>query len=146
MKKFKFRLEKVLQYREIVKGEKKRELSLKLAILREAEDKLDALFKAQAENNMPDGGTVNANVYFLRGQFATRVKEAIVRQRLVIIEAEKQVEVARNIYIEASREVKTLEMLKAKKQEQYMEYVKDEEAKFLDEIVTQRAARGMGLD
>ncbi len=138
MKKFKFRLQKVLQFREVVKTEKKRELTAKLAILKEAEDKLEDYFMEQAANNMPDQEVVDAGLFFLKGQYSTRLKEAIIKQRLVILEAEKKVEESKQEYIEASREVKTLDMLKTKKMEQYNDYVKQEEDKFLDEITTQR--------
>ena len=141
MKKFKFRLEKVLQYREIIKTEKKRELSLRLAILREAEDKLDALVSAQLENNVPQDAVLSANEYLMRGQYGARLKNEIIKQRLVIIEAEKKVEEARLEYIEAAKETRTLDMLKDKKKEQYEELVRHEESKILDETVTQRSSR-----
>jgi flagellar FliJ protein len=139
MKKFKFRLEKILQYREIIKTEKKRELSLRLGVLREAEVKLESLFSAQAVNNMPQDAVCSADEFFMRGQYSTRLKEEIVKQRLVIIEAEKKVEEARLAYIEAAKETKTLDMLKDKKKEQYEELVRHEESKILDETVTQRS-------
>ena len=50
MKKFKFRLEKVLHFRRLVKDEKKRELSKRLALLHDAERKLENLEIAQLAN------------------------------------------------------------------------------------------------
>lgn len=138
MKKFRYRLEKVLQYREIVKTEKKRELSIRLAVLREAEDKLDELYRQQAANNLPGNVVVNAEEFFMRGQYSVRLKEEIIHQKLVILDEEKKVEEAKQAYIEAAREVKTLDMLKSKRKEQYEEYVRKEEEKFLDETVVQR--------
>lgn len=140
MKKFRFRLEKVLQYREIIKGEKKRELSLCLAALREEEEKLEKLYKAQAENNMPEG-VQKAGIFFLKGQYSERLKKEIIQKKLDILEAENKVEIARHAYIEAAKDAKTLEMLKSKKQDQYNEVVRLEEAKILDEVVVQRSSR-----
>ncbi|MCB0336021.1 MAG: flagellar FliJ family protein, partial [Bdellovibrionales bacterium] len=52
---------------------------------------------------------------------------------------QEQVDLALQDYIEATREAKVLETLKEKKREQYMEYVRKEEDKFLDELTVQRA-------
>ena len=146
MKKFKFRLEKVLQFRETVKSDKKRELSIRLAVLNEEEKRLEELFIAQANNNIPQDAVLSANEFFLRGQYATRLKEEIIKQRLVIIEEEKKVEEARLAYIEASKDVKTLAMLKDKRHEQYEVMLKQEENKVMDEVSTQRAGRTAGLN
>lgn len=138
MKKFKFRLERVLQFRRAIKDEKLRELILKNAALREGQDRLAALEDAAARNENEGSGVQFVESLYMRGLYAARLKEEIVNQRLVIIKREDEASEAMAAYIEASKELKALTTLKDKKRAEYTEYVAHEDSKFLDELATQR--------
>ncbi|MBN8549613.1 MAG: flagellar FliJ family protein [Deltaproteobacteria bacterium] len=138
MKKFKFRLERVLQFRTAVKDEKLRELTLKNVKLREEQDRLSALEGAMRRNQNEAEGVVLIESFYMRGLYSSRLKEEIVNQRLTIIKCEEEVREAMAAYIEASKELKSLTTLKDRKRTEYLEYVAHEDAKFLDELATQK--------
>jgi flagellar export protein FliJ len=138
MKKFKFRLERILQFRLAVKDERLRELTLKNMKLKEEQGRLEALEQAVERNQNASEGVQLVESFYMRGLYAARLKEEIVNQRLAIIKCEDEVQVAMAAYIEASKELKSLTTLKDRKRAEYMEYVAHEDAKFLDELATQK--------
>jgi flagellar export protein FliJ len=138
MKKFKFRLERVLQYRHILKDERMRILLECQYRLKLAREKLEELERAAFNNEMPADKLLTAEEVLLRGIFSTSLKDQIVDQRLKILEAEECVQAAMSEYIEASKDAKTLDTLKARRRAEYEEYVQKEETKFLDELATQK--------
>ena len=138
MKKFKFRLEKILQYRDSIKEEKLRDLKAATTRLKEAEEHLLYL-ETQFENNTPgDGVTIQVQDLYIQMAYSERLKQEIVAQKERIVEFEKAVEEARAIYIEASRDTEVLVKLKDKKLAMYEEFVAKQEEIFLDELVTQK--------
>lgn len=141
MKKFRFRLEKVLQYREMLKDEKRRELLKRNQELREARQRLEDLEKAALSNTLGQGQIMTVEQVYLAGLFAERVKEDIIKQRLAIIKAEEEVEKAMGEYVEASKDARSLEMLKERKLQEYMDYMHKEDEKFLDELAVQRGTQ-----
>ena len=122
-----------------MRQEKKRELALKIAQLREAEKRMEELRQAQIANALPESRAVNLDEFMLRGRYAARLKEDIEKQQEVMAIAQRQVEEAREVYVEAAKEAKTLEMLKEKRKTEYEEYQNKEEDKILDEMATQRS-------
>ena len=142
MKKFKFRLEKVLQYRLLVKDEKKRALLQKNQELQLAKNKLEYLQKAALSNELDQRRILSVEEVLLSGLFAEKIKEDIIKQRLEIIRVEGEVEAATQEYIEASKESRSLEMLRERKLQQFNEYLQKEDEKFLDELAVQRYGRG----
>ena len=141
MKKFKFRLERVLKYREAVREEKKTELAKKNAELTERQDKLEMLEEAFLKNEASVDESGNANLLRMAGLYAARLKTEIANQKISINEAEEEVEAAKVEYIEAAKEAKTLDTLKQKKLEEYKEYIAKEDEKFLDEMTIQKGNR-----
>lgn len=138
MKKFKFRLERVLHYRNLVKDEKRKELAKRNLELREAQEVLSRLEQEFAANGIEDGAIVTIHDLQLRGMYAERLKEEMVQQRLHILQCEERVEAALQEYLEAAKDSGALEKLRERKKEQYQEYVAKEEEKFLDELTTQK--------
>ncbi len=138
MKKFKFRLERVLRYRRVVRDEKLRDLMLKNAKLREKQDRLATLEEAVRRNSPEGDGVMLVESLYMRGLYAARLKEEIINQRLTILDSENEVQQALAVYVEASKEVKSLESLKDKRKSEYLDYVAHEDAKFLDELAVQR--------
>lgn len=142
MKKFRFRLEKVLKFRDGVREEKKRILMTCNARLTEAREYLEALEQAARAIDVDDKKVISAEQLLIRGNYGQRLKESIDMQRLEIIQREEQAARALEDYLEAAKEARALEMLRERKRQAYTELVFKEEEKFLDELTVQRAKIG----
>jgi len=134
MKKFKFRLQRVLDFRKIFKREKQRVLNEKNHALNMAKERLDFLNSCERENLIKQEQILNVAEVELSANYAARLREEIVHQRLAIIHAEDEVEKALAEYIEAAKEEKALIKLKEKKISEYREYLDVEERKALDDF------------
>jgi len=137
-KRFKYRLERVLQYREHVRDERRRELLIANRELRQGEQRVSELQEALSQNVVASGGETSAGAIYLAGAYAARLKELIERQLAKNADMQKEVAQALERYIEASKDSEALKILKRKKFEEYRAYIDREEAKFLDELTTQR--------
>ncbi len=142
MKKFKFRLEKVFQYRISIQDDKKRILTEYLIQIREQEDKLANYLQEQDKNWVSEYN--NLAGYQLQTVFATRLSTQINKTRDKISELEKLAEEARVEYVEATKDVQSLETLKKKQLEEYQQYVHKMDEKFLDELTVQKGNRLQG--
>jgi flagellar FliJ protein len=138
IKKFKFRLEKVLQFREGVKEEKKRALLLRNQELNEEIARLEELEAAWSRNGIREDGVMELSEILMAGIFTARLKEDIAQQRVRIEQSKKRVEEAMAEYIEAARDARSLVMLKERKAEEYKKYLEREELKVLDELTVQK--------
>ncbi len=134
MKKFRFRLQRVLDYKKILKDEKTRILLEKNRILAQARERLELLETAELENSMEQNQILQAARVQLRGDYAQRLKHEIEWQRVAIVKAEEEAEVARVEYIEAAKDEKALITLKDKRLGEYKAEAEAEERKFLDEF------------
>ena len=141
MKKFRFRLEKVLQYRNIVKDEKRRVLLLKNLKLQEARDRLNGLESAALQLKFEENMVLSAEQLQIAGFYGEWLKDEIARQGLLILQLEQEVQQALAEYTAAAREAKSLEILKQKRLQDYTEYVQKEEEKFVDELSVQKGRR-----
>lgn len=140
MKVFKFRLEKVLQFREGVRKDKERALALANTQLREAQEQLEALIESLRQNSLGEGILSIEQVY-LQGYLVEGIKERIAVQRNLIEELQEAVEVAREEYQVAASEAEALVKLRAQRLQQYNQHMEKEQEKFLDELTIQRVAR-----
>ena len=138
MKKFKFRLEQVLRFRKIVKDEKRRILAEANAGLTEAEEHLDLLKRQLGQVYVKTNEIMGGEDFYLADMYSQRLENEILRQKDLILIREESVRVALADYVEASKETKTLETLKSRKLAAYNEVVLSEDAKFLDELATQK--------
>lgn len=138
MKRFKFRLQRVLEHKEVVRGEARREVMLKNRELSEAQQRLLDLRQAQASNGLIEEGEVSTASIFLSALFGQRLKREIGSQVEAITKAEEAVEVARNAYVEAAKEAQSLLTLKQRRLDEYKEYAQKEDLKFLDELTVQK--------
>lgn len=144
MKKFRFRLTRVLHYRETVKDEKKRDLLLRQRELVQAELHKTAIEESMARNDLiPDSGATAAEVE-IRGAFLQRLIKELEEAHVAVQAAEAAMETARAAYIEAANEFEALSLLKQKRAAEYEEYVNKETEKLLDELVVQRSPEGKG--
>ena len=141
MKRFRYRLQRVLNYRETVREEKKRLLLIARQELSAREGVLRDLEEAERNNTFTAGQLLTAEFVHMRGLFAASLQERIVQQRLAIVEGEARVQEALSVYIEAAKESEALKTLKTKRREEYDEEVRREDEKVLDEMATQRSVR-----
>lgn len=141
MKRFRYRLQRVLNYRETVRQEKKRLLLLARQELAQRSQVLSDLEESERSNTLAAGQIMSAELVHMRGLFAASLQERIVQQRLAIVESEARVQEALNVYIEAAKESEALKTLKTRRKEQYDEEVRREDEKVLDEMATQRSVR-----
>jgi flagellar FliJ protein len=140
MKKFKFRLERVLEYRERIKTDRRNELMQARQALSEAVQKLQRL-EAEALANAVRDGTRPVQEFVLHADYGRRLRSEIALQRERIIEAEKVVDAAQARYVEASRDARALDMLKEKKRAEHSEQLIVHEINVLDELTIQRSGR-----
>lgn len=137
-KKFRFRLERVHQYRQVVKDEKQRDLLQELNTLREIEEAIVSLEQAFVENEVLSKEAQSVHSMELFNQYSKRLQKEIEHQKERQIEQEENVEKVRAVYIEAAKEAESLDNLKAKLEDEYLEYIAQEDEKFLDELTIQR--------
>ena len=138
MKKFRFRLERVLRYRELIKREKERELLEANLELDQQVQRLKMLEEARLSNRTQGETLLSAGDVEIVAQYGERLRYEIADQFLTIARAEEAVEKAVEQYIEAVKDAKSLVTLKEKKHQEYVEYVLKEEGKFLDELTVQK--------
>jgi flagellar export protein FliJ len=139
-KKFRFRLEKVLTFRERVKDEKEVVLKNALTLLNQARDELVQL-EGELNTYSSKIETSTSSDLLLIGMYLGGLKTKISTKVEQVQEREAAAEEAQKEYIEARREVKTLDALKEKKQFQYNEKLEHEAGKQLDEFATQRSSK-----
>jgi len=140
VKRFKFNLEKVLELRQYNEQEAKNELGHAISILNTIENniKQNALLHSSAAQERFTGiGSANStgavsmlmwDNYILRlEQEAQRLMEEAARAELVVEEK-------RALYLEASRELKVMEKLKEKREQEYRKEVLAAETRERDDM------------
>jgi flagellar FliJ protein len=147
MKRFKFRLEKILQFRETIKADRLRELQIATGRLNEAQEHLEFLKQEFIKGQIAENEILLVSEVYIRSSYCERLKREVQLQIEEISRRQQEVQTARDAYVEASREFETLDRLKGQRHREYMVEVAKEEEKFLDELVTQKAARVInGID
>ncbi len=140
MKRFRFRLQRVLDIREQIRDELRQELALRNQELQQQLNVL-AYLDAEFERSRIQGdGIVSASELEMTGAYSARVQQLIVEQRGHVEQAKVAVEEARERFIQANKDAKAIDMLKDKKKAQYTEEVLKEEMNQLDELAVQRAS------
>jgi len=138
MKRFQFRLQRVLEYRQTLSKQSERELALKNAELHEAREDLEMILGEQDRaEDVAEGVTTMAELS-VRGNYYEALQQSLIKQRELVAEAAQAVEMAREVYREKAREVKSLDTLKDKRKAEHREAVKKDERKQLDNLVVQR--------
>ena len=136
MKKFNFRLEKVLQLRKFREEECKIALGQAISALNIIENNLkETAVKRHhaAMNRFQDTGQITAwEMYILRlDHEAQQLEEQAAKAELVVEER-------RELYMEASRDLKAIEKLKEKRQLEYRKEMEDYEMSEIDDITASR--------
>jgi len=138
MKRFRFRLQRILDFRTTEKKERESELAQKNYELRTAEEIREEILHAQDNTKAPHEQEATMAEFLLQGRYQERLMEALVQQRLMIIEAANAVDEARQAYVDKAVETKTLETLKDKRFEEFRGEAQKHARKSVDEIVVQR--------
>jgi flagellar FliJ protein len=139
MKRFKFRLQRILDIREQIRDEARQELGRRNAVLAHEQSVLGGLEAELLRLNAGENGIVTASELLLTGAYAQRIQKLIEQQALKVEEARKAVVEAQERYIQANKDAKALEMLREKRRVEYDHEVLKEEINQLDEVATQRA-------
>lgn len=139
MKRFRFRLQRVLDIRDQIRDEARQELGRRNAELAHQQNILRGLEEELARLQPGKDGTLTAGELMLMGAYALRVQQLIEQQLVRVEEARREVVVAQEKYIQANKDAKALEMLKDKKRAEYDQETLKEEINQLDEVAVQRA-------
>lgn len=147
MAKFVFSLQNLLDIKEKLEEQEKNNFSRANLRLREAEDKLEALKGRQreAEERLREVVTSVLDVGEIRRRedAVEIIKMYVGQQKLVVLQCEKEVEVARQRLNEAMKERKTFEKLREKAFETFKEEENRKEQKEVDELVSYRYGSGV---
>jgi flagellar FliJ protein len=140
LRRFNFKLEKILKLRENRERETEIELGKAIGILSAIENKIKnvAEEKVLALNNRFSGDFNQMRAYEF---FIYRLDQTRDTLLVEAAEAELEVEKAREIYLEASRDRKVFTKLKERQEREYRHNVSLEEIKIIDDISGGRAAR-----
>jgi flagellar FliJ protein len=140
MKRFTFRLQRILDIREQIRDEARQELGRRNAILAQEQSILEGLEGEFLRLNAVGDGIVTAGELMLTGAYALRVRKLIEQQIVTVEEARKAVLAAQERYIQANKDARALEMLKERRRAEYDQEVLKEEINQLDEVAIQRAS------
>ena len=140
MRRFNFKLEKILKLRENREKETEIELGKAVGTLSAIETRIKnvAEEKVTAAGNRFCGNINQIRAYEFYIQRLDKTKETLL---VSAAEAELEVEKAREIYLDASRDRKVFTKLKELREKEYRHNVNLEEIKIIDDIAGGKAAR-----
>jgi flagellar FliJ protein len=141
MKKFKFRLEKVLEFRESVTRECKGQLLAANQALTEAESTLKRLISNWDSAHVPQSSILESGEYLLRAAYTARMQREIELQRVTVEEKQTLQAEAMARFVQASQEEKALIRLKDRRRAEFELALQRHEDQTMDELSTQRGNR-----
>lgn len=150
MKKFKFRLENVLELRTKTLEDRQLEMAAIQVRLNEANNKLDSLEQSrlQAKGDLENILGAGENIEFIRVKnyqdYIAKLDDDISIQHKVIADIENELELKQEEVREALKAKKMLEKLKEKEYKAFLKDFEQREAKELDDIALTRY-RGPGV-
>ncbi len=138
MRKFNFRLEKILRYKEQLEEDKKMRLASTQAELAKEQQKLIAIIETRnryfTKYGVKKKGKVNVSQLIISKRYLDKLARDIQVQNKSVNEAEKHVSEAQQKLIEAAKERKKYEKLKTKYKDNYNKEMMRQEAIELDEF------------
>jgi flagellar FliJ protein len=146
MKKFKFRLEKIKEFREDQAKEAKQELARRNATLANAENILMQLITERERSKLSSDSILTAAELSLLGEYEGLIQSLIQDQRKVVEDAEKQVEIARLDLLEKAKSEKALSLLRDKRFEDYTEELKRQDKKEITSLALRQHLMRQGVD
>jgi flagellar FliJ protein len=144
VKRFRFGLEKVLEFRQFSEQEAKNELGRAMSVLNAIENniKQNALIHSRAvrerftgiDSGSGAGNPAGGIAVLTWDNYILRLEQEAQRLMEEAAQAELVVEEKRNLYLEASRELKVMEKLKEKREKEYRKEVFAAETSELDDM------------
>ncbi len=141
MDRFRFRLERVKSYKEKLKKESERILSQRNAHLQNAEMILLKLQEEKDREKTTSDEILTAAELSLVGDYERFVQTLLDKQKVIIQDAEKAVESAREDLIEKAKDEKALSLLREKKLEEFQEEKKRRDRKDTSELAIRQFQR-----
>jgi len=137
MKRFKFRLERVLQFRKRVREGKLKVLLEKNQEVSNLEQRLSDLVRAQLSNTV-ENTNFDSRLLEIQNLYGQRLRAEIFSTNESLENAQNEAKLALNEYMEASKEEKVLVSLRNKREQKYLEIIEKHEQAVLDEISIQK--------
>ena len=149
MKKFKFKLQPLVKYKETIERMQKEELKRAQEALRELQQEEARLLQAYADNerSLEEALEKNENVAQALSEhdaYFRYLRDAIKEIRERIIKAEQVVINCQEKLIITMKELKTYEKLRQEQYQEYLKEVKAEEEKEMDDLVSFKIVSGRG--
>jgi flagellar FliJ protein len=145
MKRFTFRLERILRYKIQIEEQKRLFLAARMEELKNNKEKLLKMTREREEYSRQYSSYFNGHIDINRLKIARRFLDKLhvelINQAKKVIETEKKVEKAKLDLIEAMRDRKKFENLKERKLQAYEKESNKEEQKYLDEFAGQAGTR-----
>lgn len=142
-RRFQFRLQTVLEYKQKREEEEQRELGRLLEILGREQSRLEGLKHLQqarqeelAEKSA--AGRLDVGELQRYHEYEKRIEKEIAAQAIRVQQAEMDVEEQRQRLLEAAKEKKIYEKLKEKHHDVYIAETEAEERKLLDDLATSK--------
>lgn len=134
MKKFSFRLEKVLQYKKVIEGNKKKELAKHVSAYNKVQEEMNGVIKQKQQilTHMNEEGLKDMQFLTLSKQSFFGIEQTLINGKIKLKNIQKQIDKAREAYLVAKQERESLEKLKEKAYSAYLKEVKKEEAKVIE--------------
>ena len=134
MPKFKFRLEKVKQYRELIKKNAERVLLEKRQLADQAEETLHLLTEEKNRIKLEAVDILTAGDLQILDSYEEFLLQLMKNQKQVVEDTAIAVEQAREIFIDKAKDERALSLLKDRKYEEYLEEEKRKQKKEFSEI------------
>lgn len=137
----KFRLQKVLEVRELIEKERQKELSVSLRKLKSEEEKLLQLEekKMRAVQGMSKLEKVDVNQFASHHSYLTSLRNAIADKQRDVRALAKEVEKKRLALMEATKNRKALENLKSRQQKQHELALTKKEQALIDDVAIRKS-------
>lgn len=138
MKRFRFRLQRVLDFRNSLKKEQGLQLAKRNAELLTEQETLEGIVAEHEQSTGQAGGVHAASELKQVRDYGQRLQKRFVEQRQTVQEATQAAEDARLKFVEKSVDAEVFTNLKERKLHEFKEEVRRAEQKELDKLVVQR--------
>ncbi len=148
MKRFVFKLQNVLKYRETLETLAKNVYSEAARLLNIETDKLHEIEERRDEsiaafNKLKSGSEIDPEMFNFLSNYTSQLLFLMDSQKQVILEKEKAAKEKLEAYNEKRKDVKVIKRLEEKKWKEYLREMDKEEQAFQDEIFLAKTAREM---
>ena len=143
MAKFEYKFQTLLDLKEQLEEQAKNEFGKVMARLNREKEKLRrieaSITMSIEEFRVISGGRFTAETIKRYNAFIKKMKENAVEQKQVIIDAEEEVEAARQLLVKAVQEREKFEKLEEKEYDKFFEEEKRQDNMIIDELVSYRS-------